>query len=169
MSGTMAEAPEAGRSAHQLVIERKFAAPRELVWKMFADPYHLCRWWGPTGFTNPVCEMDLRPGGRWYHVMRSPAGNDYPADSEFVEVAPPERIVWRNRELQAAAFGDNPPPSFLRMLSLIDLGDGTTLLRIDCWFATAEEMGRVIARGFREGTMQSLDRLADELAGIGTS
>ncbi len=58
----------------RLEIEREFDAPRDLVWKMFADPYHLSRWWGPKGFTNPVVEMDFREGGHWHHVMRSPDG-----------------------------------------------------------------------------------------------
>ena len=60
-----------------LTIERTFKAPRELIWKMFSDPFHLVHWWGPKGFTNPVCELDFRVGGRWYHVMRGPDGRDF--------------------------------------------------------------------------------------------
>ena len=80
----------------RLELEREFDAPRDLVWMAFADPYHLSQWWGPKGFTNPVCELDLRPGGKWHHVMRGPDGREYPTDSVFIEVTPPERIVYRN-------------------------------------------------------------------------
>ncbi len=130
---------------------------------MFADPYHLSQWWGPKGFTNPVVELDLRPGGRWYHVMRGPDGKDYPADSEFIEVTPPERIVYRNRQLEAEAFGNNPPPSFLRVITLTDLGDGRTRLTLDAYFDTAANKDAVVRRGFREGVLESFDKLAAHL------
>lgn len=144
----------------RLEIEREFDAPRDLVWRMFADPYHLSQWWGPRGFTNPVVELDLRPGGRWYHVMRGPDGRDYPADSEFIEVTPPERIVYRNRQLEAEAFGDNPPPGFLRVITLTDIGNGRTRLTLEAYFDTAANKDAVVRRGFREGVLESFDKLA---------
>ncbi len=143
----------------RLELERVMPAPRELVWKMFSDPYHLAQWWGPKGCTNPVVDLDFRVGGRWYHVMHCLDGNDYPADSEFVEITPPERIVYRNRRLDDAAFGDNPPPSFLRIVTFTDLGDGRTLLKIEAFFETADQKDAVLRRGFREGVMESLDKL----------
>ncbi len=149
----------------KLELERVLPAPRELVWKMFADPYHLSRWWGPTGFTNPVVEMDFRVGGRWHHVMRGPDGRDYPADSEFIEIAKPERIVYRNRQLDDAVFEGNPPPSFLRVITFTDRGDGTTLLRLEAYFDTAVEKAAVVRRGFAAGTLESWDKLAAHLEG----
>ena len=154
-------------SDRRLEIEREFDAPRDLVWMMFADPYHLSQWWGPKGFTNPVVELDLRPGGRWYHVMRGPDGKDYPADSEFIEVSPPERIVYRNRQLEAEAFGNNPPPSFLRIITLTDLGNGRTRLTLDAYFDTAANKDAVTRRGFREGVLESYDKLAAHLSTLG--
>ena len=149
----------------KLELERVLPAPRELVWKMFSDPYHLSRWWGPTGFTNPVVEMDFRVGGRWHHVMRGPDGRDYPADSQFIEIAKPERIVYRNRQLDDAVFEGNPPPSFLRVITFTDRGDGTTLLRLEAYFDTAVERAAVIRRGFAAGTLESWDKLATHLEG----
>ncbi|HYT14944.1 MAG TPA: SRPBCC domain-containing protein, partial [Burkholderiales bacterium] len=55
-----------------VVITRVFDAPRELVWRAWTDPRHMAQWWGPQGFTNPVCEMDVRPGGALRIVMRAP-------------------------------------------------------------------------------------------------
>ncbi len=151
----------------RLEIEREFDAPRDLVWKMFADPYHLSRWWGPKGFTNLVVEMDFREGGRWHHVMRGPDGRDYPADSEFIEITPPERIVYRNRQLEDAVFGDNPPPSFLRVISFEALPADRTRLTLGAHFDTAANKDAVIRRGFREGTLESYDKLAAHLATLG--
>lgn len=151
----------------RLEIEREFEAPRELVWKMFADPYHLSRWWGPKGFINPVVELDFREGGRWYHVMRGPDGRDYPADSEFIEITPPERIVYRNRQLDEAVFADNPPPSFLRVITFEALPGHRTRLTLEAFFDTAANKDAVIRRGFREGTLESYDKLAAHLLSLG--
>ncbi len=148
----------------RLEIEREFDAPRDLVWKMFADPYHLSRWWGPKGFTNPVVELDFREGGRWHHVMRGPDGRDYPADSVFIEIVPPERIVYRNAAATDAVFGDNPPPSFLRVISFVALADNRTRLTLEAYFDTAANRDAVIRRGFREGTLESWAKLAALLA-----
>src|ERR1700728_3834836 len=58
----------------EFVITREFDAPRELVFKAWTDPKYLAQWWGPRGFTNPVCEWDARPGREIYVVMRAPNG-----------------------------------------------------------------------------------------------
>jgi uncharacterized protein YndB with AHSA1/START domain len=148
-----------------LTIERRLNAPRELVWKMFSDPVHLVRWWGPKGFTNPICELDFRVGGRWYHVMRGPDGREFPADSTFVEIVPPERIVYRNRVVDDAVFEGNPPPSFKRTLTLTE-ADGVTTLTLFAEFETMDERDRAKRRGFIEGTLESYDRLAQQLEAL---
>ena len=86
----------------ELVITRTFAAPRPLLWRMWTDPAHFAQWWGPKGFTNPVCEIDLRVGGALRVVMRAPDGAEYPMDSVFREIAPPERLVFSSRAVDAA-------------------------------------------------------------------
>lgn len=142
-----------------LTITRRFAAPRELVWRMFADPAHLVRWWGPHGFTNPVCRLDFRVGGHWRHVMRGPDGREYPTDSTFLVIEPPERIVYRNAAPEGEVWGDNPPPSFTRTLTFVDLGEHT-LLRLDAVFETRDQREAARRRGFVEGTLESYDKLA---------
>lgn len=160
MMDSLAATPDDRR----LELEREFDAPRELVWMAFADPYHLSQWWGPKGFTNPVCEIDLRAGGKWHHVMRGPDGREYPTDSEFIEVSPPERIVYRNAAGDPKLFGDNPPPSFVRVITLDDIGNGRTRLTLDAYFDTAANKDAVIRRGFREGMLESFDKLALHLS-----
>jgi uncharacterized protein YndB with AHSA1/START domain len=78
----------------EFVITREFDAPREMVFKAWTDPKQLQQWWGPTGFTNPVCEWDVRPGGKIYDVMRAPNGAEYPMGGEFREIVPPEKLVF---------------------------------------------------------------------------
>ncbi len=60
-----------------IVITPALHAPRERAFKAFTDPEHFVRWWGPNGFTTPVCRMDVRPGGVLHYCMRSPEGHDF--------------------------------------------------------------------------------------------
>jgi uncharacterized protein YndB with AHSA1/START domain len=146
-----------------LVISRTLKAPRELVWKMFSDPYHLAQWWGPKGFANRVEKLDFRTGGSWLHVMIGPDGKEYPTDNDIVEVTPPARIVFRNAPTDPKIFGDNPPPGFTKTLTFEEVGGGTRLLLV-CTFDTPEHKDAVVRRGFTEGTNESFDKLEAHLA-----
>lgn len=77
----------------ELVIERIFDAPRELVWRAWTEPDLMMRWWGPKGFTSPVCTIDLRVGGVYHNCMRSPDGKDYWTTGVYREIVTYERIV----------------------------------------------------------------------------
>jgi uncharacterized protein YndB with AHSA1/START domain len=81
-----------------IVMRKTLEAPRELVWAVLTDPKHVARWYGGHGFENPRCEMDVRAGGRWRHVMRTPDGAEHRMEFVFVEVVRPERLVWRSAE-----------------------------------------------------------------------
>ena len=86
----MAEAGHAvsrdeGTADRELFTSRVIDAPRDRVFKVFADPAHLAQWWGPTGFTSTFTEFDLRPNGAWRFVMHGPGGVSYPNESVFVE------------------------------------------------------------------------------------
>ena len=61
-----------GRHAGEMILTRVFDAPRELMWKLWIEPEHIRKWWGPKGFTLPGCEMDFRTGGAYRYVMRGP-------------------------------------------------------------------------------------------------
>ncbi|MGE3626812.1 MAG: SRPBCC domain-containing protein [Hyphomicrobiales bacterium] len=68
-------------------------APRELVWDVFTKPEHLKHWWGPEGFMPSHCTVDLRPGGRFHYRLSGESGPDMWGKLEFLEIAPPERMV----------------------------------------------------------------------------
>jgi uncharacterized protein YndB with AHSA1/START domain len=75
-------------------VARVFDAPRDLVFRTWIEPQHFVRWWGPRGFTNPVCELDAIVGGAILIHMRSPDGIVYPMTGTFREIAAPERLVF---------------------------------------------------------------------------
>lgn len=78
----------------ELIIDRIFEAPRELVFRAWTDPELFMRWWGPKDFTSPFCKMDFRVGGRYHFSLRSPDGKDYWSTGEYREIVPPSRLVF---------------------------------------------------------------------------
>lgn len=91
MANAMARAKE--NREEGLIVTRVFNAPRELVWKAWTDPEEVKKWWGPKGFTSPVCKVDLRVGGEYLTCMRSPEGKDFWSKGVYREIIPPERLV----------------------------------------------------------------------------
>src|SRR5258708_3567492 len=102
----------------ELVLTREFEAPRELVFKVWTDPKHVAQWWGPRGFTNPVCELDLRPAGAILIHMRGPDGTVYPMTGVYQEIVEPERLVVTSAALDAAC---HPMVEMLTTLTFRDL------------------------------------------------
>jgi uncharacterized protein YndB with AHSA1/START domain len=160
-------------SDRDFVISRVFAAPRELVWRAWTDPAHLSRWWGPAEFTNPVCEMDLRPGGAYRIVMRSPEGNEYPLTGNCVEVVPPERLVltmdtsghpdsWHKLINPHHKTGENAAGPMVQTIMFENV-DGKTKVTVRTRFESSTIRDGMLKVGMNEGWSQSLDRLGDVL------
>jgi uncharacterized protein YndB with AHSA1/START domain len=82
-----------------LLLTRVFNAPRALVFKAWTDPVHVAQWWGPHGFTNPRCDLDVRPGGAIRVDMRGQDGTVYPMVGEYREIVEPERLVFTSGAL----------------------------------------------------------------------
>jgi len=144
----------------ELVITRIFDAPRELVFKAWTEPERLQRWWGPKGFTNPVCEVDVGPGGAILIHMRAPDGVVYPMTGVFHEVVEPERLVF-----SSSALDKNGKPLFevLTTVTFSEHGGKTKLtLHASVGKATAEAAPHLA--GMDQGWNQSLDRLAQEVS-----
>src|ERR687887_2108984 len=78
---------------NELVITRVFDAPRDRVWKAWTKPEEVKRWWGPKTFHTPVCEIDLRVGGKYLSCMRSSDGKDFWSTGFYREIVPREKIV----------------------------------------------------------------------------
>ena len=148
----IAPAP-AGR---QIVSTRVFDAPREALFRAFADPAALAKWWGPRGFTNTFQEFDLRPGGAWRFVMRGPDGAEFANVSRFVEVVPPERIAFRHEE----------PVHGFDMVMTFESESAGTRLTWDMTFDSVEEVAR-IGHLVVDGNEENFDRLAEVIARMG--
>jgi uncharacterized protein YndB with AHSA1/START domain len=77
-----------------VTVTRVFDAPRDLVFRMWTDPAHLMRWWGPRGYTNPVCELDARIGGSIFVRMRAPSGGVVLMNGAFRDIVEGERLAF---------------------------------------------------------------------------
>lgn len=146
-------------TGREFVITREFNAPRELVFKAWTDPKHLARWWGPRGFTNPVCEWDARPGGKIYDVMRAPepSGMDFPMGGEFREVMPPEKLSFSCGPLDekgAMIF------EFLHTATFTEKNGKTKMVLHSRVLRATPEANRYIS-GFEMGMSSSLERLTE--------
>ena len=153
----------------EFVISRVFDAPRELVWRAWTEPQHLAQWWGPKGMTNPVCELEVRPGGACCIVMRTPEGTEYPMKGVFVEIVPPERLVltmdvsghpkeWHDAIDPQRKPGENPVGEMLQTVTFEDL-QGKTRQTVHTRFRNAAIAQAMVKMGMNEGWSQSLDRL----------
>jgi uncharacterized protein YndB with AHSA1/START domain len=145
-----------------LVITRIFDAPRSVVFKMWTDPKHISQWWGPKGFTNPVCEIEARPGGAIRIVMHSPDGVDHQMTGVFREIVEPERLVFTNI---AVDQGGNTLLEGLTTVTFADHGGKTKLTLETSAVGVAAEAARML-EGMEEGWRQSLDRLEALVAAI---
>ncbi len=144
----------------ELVLTRVFDAPRELLFKVWTDPKHVAQWWGPHGFTNPVCELDARPGGAIRIHMRGPNGIVYPMTGVYQEVVEPERLVF----ISAALDADGKPMfELLNTVTFADEGGKTKqILRVRVIKRTAQAAPYLA--GMEQGWTQGLERLAAYVA-----
>lgn len=144
----------------EVTLVRVFDAPRDLVWKAWTDPEQLAKWWGPKGFTNPVCEIDVKRGGRILIHMTAPDGTPFPMNGVFHEVDPPYRLVFSDAAIDAAG---NVLADGFTVVTFEDLG-GKTRLTVESIAKAAVPDAAEMVRGMNDGWNESLDRLAGLLA-----
>jgi uncharacterized protein YndB with AHSA1/START domain len=142
-----------------VIVTRMLDAPRSLVWEAITDPKHVAHWYGGPGFTNPVCEMDVKPGGIWRHVMQAPNGAQFTINSVFLEVVEPERLVWKTIKDENRK---PPPPTAVNTVTLEEQGAQTKWTLVARFDSMSD---RDISAGMGFGKMIGMgaDRLAEHL------
>lgn len=161
MNAVPKAAPASG--AQTMTMVRTFYAPRALVWQAWTDPKHLKEWWGPHYFTNGAVDIDLKVGGIQRIEMIGPGGTSYPMESEYREIAPPDRLVLLNRILK-----DESGEAQLEILTTVTFAEenGRTTLTVfeEVLKATAAAAGPL--SGLEEGMNQTLDRLGHHVGSL---
>jgi uncharacterized protein YndB with AHSA1/START domain len=137
----------------EIVVSRTIAGPRRLVFLAYSDVRHLSRWWGPNGFTTTTRSFEFRPGGVWEFVMHGPDGTDYPNRIEWLEIVPPERLVFLHGERE------DDPRAFVSTVTLAERGSQTEVM-MRAVFKTREQRDEAVERfGAVEAGRQTLDHL----------
>lgn len=149
-------------------LTRVFSAPRDLVFRIWTDPKYVAIWWGIEGSTNPVVELDVRPGGRWRIHMHTANGAVYQNGGTYLEVVENERLVSTDVSDRASPAWKGPPPGDrLNTVIFEDAGDGTRVtLRVQ--FKSVADRDQFLRAGVKEGISQTLDRFERVLETLNT-
>jgi uncharacterized protein YndB with AHSA1/START domain len=139
-------------SDKEIKIERVFDAPMELVFKAYTDPDLVPRWWGLKHTTTIVDKMDVRPGGLWRYVERSPDGSEDAFRGEYREVVPPNRLVY--------TFEWEGMPGHVSVDAItFEEQDGQTKMTAITSFASVEDRDGMLQTGMEAGANEGYDQL----------
>ena len=171
---TAASHPPTGSADRDFVITRTFDAPRGRVFQAWTDPEHMKHWWGPRGFTSPICKLDLRPGGSMHYCLRSPDGHEMWGKFVFREVVVPERLIYINSFSDAEGGITRHPMSPTWPLELLTTvtfeeheGKTTLTVRWGLLPSATEPERKTFGEGhssMQQGWTGTLDQLAGYLA-----
>ena len=139
----------------EIRMTRLFDAPRHLVFEAMSRPEHISQWWGRLGegYSVPVCEVDLRPGGAWRFVNRHPNG-EAGFHGVYREIAPPERVVFTE-------IFDPFPDAESVVTAVLTEENGKTRLTVSCVYPSREVRDIVLGTGMAKGAAISYDRLEE--------
>jgi uncharacterized protein YndB with AHSA1/START domain len=143
----------------EVTMTRVFDAPRSLVFEAWTNPKHVPQWMlGPEGWTMPVCEIDLRPGGAWHFAWRKSDGTEMSMRGVYQKVVPPERLV------STESWGGDWPET-LNTVTLSEK-DGKTTMTVTVLYPSKDARDAALKTGMKQGMSLSFDRLDQHLAAI---
>jgi uncharacterized protein YndB with AHSA1/START domain len=146
-------------SDREIVITRVVRAPARLVFDAYTIPEHVAQWMlGPAGWSMPVCEIDLRPGGTWRFVWRRTDGDEMEMRGVYREIEPPVRLVSTD-----SWSGDWPET--ITTLELSE-ADGKTTITHRMLYPSKEARDAALKTGMQEGMSESYGRLEEYLAAL---
>ena len=146
------------------VISRVFDAPRDLVWRMWTDCKHLKHWWGPKGWSLPVCKLDFRVGGIWHYCMEGPMPDGSVVESwgraTYREIVEPERIIYQETFSDEVGTINEAMAQMMITLTFADV-DGKTEVTNHTLFESADQLQAIIDMGMEQGLAETWDRLEE--------
>jgi uncharacterized protein YndB with AHSA1/START domain len=165
--------PKANQNVRELTITRIFNASREQVFRAWTDPKLVAKWWGPRGDTNPVCELDVRPGGSIHIIMLAGKdlgdleGQKWPMKGTFNEVIPPKRIVYTSWAIEDVSGN---PQLESKVTVMFEELEGRTRMTLHVVVTKAGPGTEGPLSGMKIGWNQSIDKLGEmlEKSGINT-
>jgi uncharacterized protein YndB with AHSA1/START domain len=143
-------------SDREICLTRLFDAPRHLVFEAMSKPEHIRQWWGnlAEGYSVPVCEVDLRQGGAWRFVNRTPKGELVAFYGVYREIVPPERLVFTE-------IFEKFPDTESVVTAVFTNEGGKTRLTVTARYPSLDVRDMVIKSGMEKGAGISYDRLEE--------
>ncbi|WEK54578.1 MAG: SRPBCC family protein [Candidatus Cohnella colombiensis] len=148
----------AEKGKQEIIITRIFNAPRELVFRTYTDPVTVPEWWGPRQMTIVVDKMEVKKGGIWRYVHRTPDGQEYAHNGVYHEIGSPERII------NTYEFEGFPGVVGLVTTTFEEQPGGKTKFTETTLYPSAEVAEAVLQSGMSDGAIELLDRLEELLA-----
>lgn len=153
MEHTKIEAP-AGKQ--EIIVTRRYNAPREVIYKLVTDPKLIPEWWGPRELTTNVERMEVRPGGQWRFIQRDPQGNIFAFHGVYHEAKAPERLVYTME-------WEGMPGHVLLDIERFEERDGQTICTSRSIFETVEDRDGMLQQGMEDGTRVVTERINELL------
>ncbi len=150
-----------GHAIKRLCLTKILQASQELVFEAWTNKKHLPHWWGPYGFSNPVCETDARPGGKLLIHMKAADGLVFPMQGVYHQVHKPIMIMF-----SSLAFEDEEGYGGFENLNTVILTpyEGKTRLTLEALIVKASAEADAALEGMEEGWKQSLEKLEEYLS-----
>jgi len=150
--------------ALSMTVMAEFEATPDRVWRLWADPRQLERWWGPPTYPATFTAHDLTPGGRVEYHMTGPEGDQPRGYWEVEEVDEPHSLVFRDGFAHDDGTANPDMPVTTATVTIEDIGEGRTRMSIASVFPNTQSMEQVIAMGMEEGLTQAIGQIDDILA-----
>lgn len=165
---SMPTMPEAGRT---FLISLNLKASRQRVFEAWTQADLVAQWWGPHAFTNPECQIDLRPGGAWRIVMQSPDDRDFPISGVFQDIVPNEKVVtsldcsehppeWHDLINPNRSADETNPAGQMQQTVIFTGNELRTTLTVRVTFESQDIYHAFIRAGIHDGWNESLESLA---------
>jgi uncharacterized protein YndB with AHSA1/START domain len=140
----------------EMVITHKFAAPRDLVYKIYTDPKLIPEWWGPRNLTTTVEKMELRTGGVWRYIQRDPENNIYPFYGVYHSLEPNRRII-------STFEWEGMPGHVILATTSFEERDGITIVTQQDIFQSTQDRDGMINQGMEQGLIEGDERFNELL------
>ena len=139
-------------------IIRRFATDRDTLWAMWTQAEHLRRWWGPSAWTMPICQVDLRPGGAWLYCIQSPDGARHCARLTYAEIDPPRRFTGVEAFTDENGEANDELPA-ADIIVEFEEAEGSTIVSNLTTYASKEARDLIFEMGVEAGINDSYGRL----------
>ena len=142
------------KDALQIILERVYDAPRELIWKIISDPQMIPKWWGPAQFETTVDKMDFRVGGQWRFIHKG-GGQEHPFHGVYQEIIHNEKVV---DTFNYEPIG--PGHEMVETMVLEDIGNHQTRMTTTSLYQNIQDLEGMVNSGMESGATETWERLA---------